>query len=191
MRTYKVWYQIVKSYSVSLFLSQDKKSFSDCSLPPGLHYQAIEITAVFLETTLKADNQSVKPSLHVWCLKEIVTFMKQIFKKNAALGGEMSNFHLPEGVEGGDDEEFCMWWEEPGESFACRDTSKNVYFQFLTGKIYYSVISTLQIWCFPNVVRKTSLTQNSTKILERNKVPWLYSNMKEYILDVYPEGLRW
>lgn len=65
MRTYKVWYQIVKSYSVSLFLSQDKKSFSDCSLPPGLHYQAIEITAVFLETTLKADNQSVKPSLHV------------------------------------------------------------------------------------------------------------------------------
>ena len=80
-------------------------------------------------------------------------FYETNFQKNAALGAEMSNFHLPEGVEGGDDEEFCMWWEEPGESFACRDTSKNVYFQFLTGKIYYSVISTLKIWCFPNVVR--------------------------------------
>ena len=34
--------------------------------------------------------------------------MKQTFKKNAALGGEMSNFHLPEGVESGHDEEFCM-----------------------------------------------------------------------------------
>ena len=56
------------------------------------------------------------------------------------MGAEMSNFHPPEGLEGGDDEESCMWWEEPGESFACRATSKNVYFQFLTGKIHYSVI---------------------------------------------------
>ena len=35
-------------------------------------------------------------------------FYETIFQKNTALGAEMSNFHLPEGVEGGDDEAFCM-----------------------------------------------------------------------------------
>ena len=41
------------------------------------------------------------------------------------------------------------------------------------------------------MVEYTGLTQNSTKILKRNKVISLYRNMRECILEVKPKGLWW